>query len=297
MSNWLVQLGTDPAKALLRLMADGIVESTASATINAFSRSFHQLQYGKAMFGVVGVGGAGKSSFAKVISGQSALHQLPVAYESDLTEERSEFKDTQFLQLLTIAGQDTLATRGHRSIGKELKKLKRLVLVNIVSFGHSAPPRTMTRSQFERFSGMEGRKLEDQAADYFQKQRVQEEMHLAQLARALSAEADAARATRAIFLTVILKQDLWWDERDDVYRHYTASDGNYVKAVESVGNVFGGFEMAEVVSLALHPLNLILADGAVLKQTCSGYDRRAVELNWINTVSRFEELRQWASKG
>ncbi len=249
------------------------------------------------MFGVVGVGGVGKSSFARVIAGQAALHELPVEYESDLTEERSEFKDTQFLQLLTIAGQDTLATRGHRSIAKELRKLKRLVLINIVSYGHSAPPRTMTASQFLRFSGATDDTLETVAQDYFRKQRVQEELHVHQLARALSADADAARSTRVIFLTVILKQDLWWHDRDAVFEHYTSTSSAYAKGVEAVGEVFGGFEMAEVISLSLHPLNLMLADGAVLKQTCAGYDRRAVELNWINTVSRFAELREWASKG
>ncbi len=297
MAHWLMQLGTDPAKALVRLMADGVIETSAAATINAFARSLHHIRHGRAMFGVVGVGGAGKSSFARVISGQAALHELPVEYESDLTEERSEFRDTQFLQLLTIAGQDTLATRGHRSIAKELKKLKRLVLVNIVTYGHSAPPRTMTQSQFERFGGIEGASLAQLAKDYFRKQRVQEELHVHQLARALSADSDAARSTRVIFLTVILKQDLWWDDRQAVFDHYTDPESSYAKGVAAVGEVFGGFELSEVVSLSLHPLNLMLADGAVLRQTCAGYDRRAVELNWINTVSRFAELREWASKG
>lgn len=294
MSAWLVAAGSEPARSLIRLMADGVVEGSAAIALRTFARTLHRLQKGKALVGVVGIGGAGKSTFAKVISGQSALHELPVDYDADLTHQTVDFKNLDYLRVLTIAGQDPLATRGHATIAKEIASLRRLVLINVVSFGHSATPRTMTRPQFEMYQNEPGKTFDELVASHFLRQRVQEQLHLAQMTASFTAmKANANWAVRVGFVTIILKQDLWWNEQDQVHRHY--SGGAYGQCVQDLEAVFGGFEFKDLLSTSLQPLNLQLTDGALLKATCAGYDRRAQELNWINTVTRLEEIKLWAA--
>jgi len=297
MSGWLVDAGGESARALLRLMADGVIERSAEIALRSFARTLNRVRRGKALVGIVGIGGAGKSSLARVISGKLALHQLPMEYDSDLSEQTTEFKNLDYLQVLTIAGQETLASRGHAKIAREIASLRRLVLINVVGYGYSAPPRTITRPQFEAYLNMPGA-FPELVSTYFVRQRVEEQMHLARLAKtfeSMKSSSSKPWAARFGFVTLILKQDLWWDEQDDVHRHY--SGGEYSRALSTLESVLGGFEFNDLLSTSLQPLNVQLSDGAILRQVCQGYDRRALELNWLNTVRRLEEIKMWAAKG
>ena len=77
--------------------------------------------------------------------------------------------------------------------------------------------------------------------------------------------------SRVSMITVVTKQDLWWEHRDQVQKHY--EHGTYNRCVESILQAKGaqGFHH-EFVSVSLVANNLCTDSGEVVFPTARGYD-------------------------
>lgn len=107
---------------------------------------------------------------------------------------------------------------------------------------------------------------EDVAASYLQRCRERELEIVSDLAGYLDKTTIPLK-----MLTLVTKQDLWWNDREDVKRHYES--GEYAVQIARVRTVKGEQHFAHefgYVSLCLH--NLKTADGKTIGATTAGYD-------------------------
>jgi len=87
-------------------------------------------------------------------------------------------------------------------------------------------------------------------------------------------------------ITLVTKQDLWWDNRNTVQEHYL--NGEYGKLVSDLAAYRGTHFDHSYVSCALNVLNFATSDGHILAKTTAGYD----STHWIgNYNSVIEAIR------
>lgn len=71
-------------------------------------------------------------------------------------------------------------------------------------------------------------------------------------------------------LTVVTKQDLWWEQRDEVRKHY---EGPYAEAVDGLRQRVGAQNFTHKLwSVSLITKNLRDGEGQLLVPTARGYD-------------------------
>jgi hypothetical protein len=72
-------------------------------------------------------------------------------------------------------------------------------------------------------------------------------------------------------VTLVTKQDLWWDRRNETEQHYLS--GEYNNLIEDIRGIKGkaNFEHC-YLSCALIEQNLLMPDGFQIASTVAGYD-------------------------
>ena len=82
----------------------------------------------------------------------------------------------------------------------------------------------------------------------------------------------APRDSQIRLVTLVTKQDLWWDQRHAARDHYTAVSGPYEQSVAKIAAARGQHFGHTCLSMAIEQLNLKTAAGELLATTAAGYD-------------------------
>ena len=177
-------------------------------------------------------------------------------------------------QLLVGPGQEHRADRHWPSLYQAVTGGRSLGVLNVVSYGYHAfsPPSYRSLEKIYR----DGMTVEAFMAAYGADRRDHEVAMLRKVVDGLS-------AARGDFwmITVVNKQDLWWDRRDEVRRHYET--GPYADLIESIRRGVGERSFQhEFVPVSLTLGNMTTANGEVLASTVSGYDM-PTHLSYLNT--------------
>jgi hypothetical protein len=220
---------------------------------------------------VFGAGGVGKSTVGKFLAGTLTDEELLKGYLDSFATEKLPISERSFGHVLVASGQ-----RRRQSVREELLELVRDGkiggVINVVAYGYHSFPGDAEgfRNDAAFRDGMDPPAFMDA---YLAARRRDELEQLSEAADALS------KAPKPLWLlTLVAKQDLWWDRREEVETHY--SGGEYKSLIDRIvgGRGKRGFRH-ELVSAALTWENLSYGSGETLAKTAAGYDHAARSAN------------------
>jgi hypothetical protein len=214
---------------------------------------------------VFGAGGVGKTTLGMMLSQPFSDEVRTAKYKESTSPEEYWLTTDPNKKIIVAPGQENRRDNHWPQLFSELGKVKQPVIVNVVSFGYHSLSESKTLEQregvvltyFEEMRQLELSITQD-LADYFSKTVLPIKM-----------------------ITLVTKQDLWWNERDAVQEFYER--GEYRRHIERLLTAKGTQHFVHeygYVSLSLQ--NLKTADGQILSLTTAGYD---------DTI-RFESLSQ-----
>lgn len=281
-SDWLSPENLDPAKLVLELAK---AVGKWDAFKNYAKRNYDWLARGETQVAIFGAGGTGKSTFSKVVTSENPLF-VDSNYASDITVKTVSFTKDLSARLLVAPGQERYVEEVWPEIFQKMKKRRSLAVINLVAYGYHH----FDLGGFEDFEIYEeGMSRDDFLAAYLADRRSVE-------IDGLRAIADGMQEVQSDvwMLTVVAKQDLWWDEKTDVKAHYSnKSDGGYSKILNDIEDSMTerglGFSH-HFVSVSQVVANLNGPDGNPLKLTCAGYDLDEHKKYLYNYLRRFNDL-------
>jgi hypothetical protein len=98
-----------------------------------------------------------------------------------------------------------------------------------------------------------------------------------------------ANQKKTVMITIVNKQDLWWNQRNHVKDHY--SNGEYEQIIQGVRNKIGATRFVhEYCSASLVMDNFLSIENEMLVPTTSGYDQRLKSANFKNFLGTIETL-------
>lgn len=236
---------------------------------------------------VIGPGGTGKTTFAKLISGQL----LPWVfgdtgkYDESFGEETFTLSNEPNVQVVVPAGQAFRRESAWADVRTDIASGRYSGVVFVVAFGHHTPSGTGYKSH-PLYKG----KKDEFLVSYTATKREEE---LAALEFILPALETAPE--KLWLMTLATKQDLWWKERATVEQFYTA--GRWADHLAKVRAARGprGFAY-EFRSASITLSNLKDSEGTVLFPTTEGYDVEKQATSVKDLFNAFDALRNWEDR-
>lgn len=230
-----------------------------------------RLGRGKMVIAVFGPGGVGKTTLGTMLSADFDPQAKPETYKESLEPETYYLKSNPARSVLVAPGQEHRIGRYWPAIYTQLSQAKTAVVIHVAAHGYHAFNESvaLAGSVEEYTAGRRKRELEilTDLASYLEKTTIPLKM-----------------------LTLVTKQDLWWNEREDVKRHYES--GEYAAQIARVRSTKGEQHFSHefgYVSLCLN--NLQAGDGALVAATTAGYDDN---LRFANQQRVFEMIEGFA---
>lgn len=236
---------------------------------------------------ILGPGGTGKSTLARLLSGDvNVLIDPPGYYRPSLFVESVPLLGAPEVQVVVAPGQGDRLAPVFDAVAADIVRGAYRGLILVADYGHHAIEAEWAKDHrlYERT------KPEFLAA--LHATQLQEELDL------LDVLAPAVKAVgrRMWVLVVVLKQDLWAREQDRVARHYR--DGAWgTKMAEAVA---AGSDrlFAHTVFASLHIQNYTTKNGReTLRKNAAGYDAVRQRQSLEELFAAFDALRDWESRG
>ena len=233
------------------------------ATIkNLFLRTANFIFKGRCRVAVFGCGGAGKTTLGNFISGKLDTDKTIGDYEETLFIEKFNSKGEIPALITVVPGQEARRPTSWDEIYKELAAGKSFRVINVVAWGHHASGLERTQHRIYK----QGQTDDEFRAAYMTDSREEEVKALKEIEPHLKATPGKLR-----MITLVTKQDLWWNTRKEVENHYRS--GEYAKIIDEIEKHKGKANFShEYASCALVEQNLRMADGFELALTTQGYD-------------------------
>lgn len=237
------------------------------------NRLVYRIKNGALVVPIFGAGGAGKSTAARLLGGEDPL-DIFAAYSESFWVEPVNLTGDIPGQILAAPGQDVRADKHWPELLSSVVQGKAIGIINIVSYGYHAIQIPTYKDHDLYNDGMTENEFMNL---YLSERRVKEEDFAEKLVNGLFANENPIW-----MITLITKQDLWWDKREAVKEHYTT--GRYNEIINRLSSELGskGFQHEYIpVSLAIG--NMKTETGETLASTVSGYDM-PIHLAYLNSM-------------
>lgn len=212
----------------------------------------------------MGAGGVGKTSISLLLADKK--DEIPFEYDSSISLEGEQFGKST---LIVAPGQETRADNYWMAIQKDLNDGKIKGLINVVAYGYHAIETSSLSDLSFYTSEMTN---EDFILQYVASKKQQEIDLLKQLANSLR-----GFKKEIWMLTIVNKQDLWWDDRNEVMEFYTK--GVYNDTIQELSSKIGANNFThEYVSMS-PIINNFRVNQHVIKPNSTGYDQLLQKLN------------------
>jgi hypothetical protein len=236
---------------------------------------------------ILGAGGAGKSTLGKILGGQYDLLLDPIGeYSESVSVEEYSLKDDSGVEIYVPPGQ------AHRRDSTWTELLagvcsgdyRGIILLN--AFGYH----TIGRISYRDLKVY--KKHGDSAfLDSYVRDRQAEEVAIVKRI----GEAVRLSNNRLWMLSLITKQDLWWNQRATVESHYES--GNYGKAIEELTAQCGAHRFRHELAFAsLVISNFETGMKEPLWANSEGYDQRLQVQSLRRLFEIVASLKQWEGK-
>jgi hypothetical protein len=226
------------------------------------NRLIYRIKNGDLVVPIFGAGGAGKSTAARMLAGEDPL-DVVAAYDESWWIEPVKLKGDIPGTILVAPGQIVRADRAWPELFQYVIAGAAIGVINVVSFGfHSFN----IESYKEHDLFETGMSLDQFLIVYLRARRALEVDMLEKLIHGLS----AARNPMWM-VTLVTKQDLWWDKRLEVKDFY--ENGPYSKKIDEFARSLGqrAFQH-ESLPVSLTIGNMSTPSGETIANTVSGYD-------------------------
>lgn len=232
---------------------------------------------------IIGPGGVGKTTFARMLSGQYEFPlEIPGAYEESLGLERFTLDDDPNVELVVPPGQrhrrDATWTELERTI--TAGGYHGVILTS--SYGYHSLGQ-ISYKQHRLYHDDDAAFL----ADFLRESRVDEINVLRRLLPHLR-----ANARKSWMLTLVTKQDLWWNQHALAESDYRT--GEYGQLLDQlIQNVGSNNLRHEFVFSSLIISNFTTGVGELLANTVSGYDQNLQANSLRRLWETVDALKKW----
>lgn len=247
-----------------------------------FSKLFRLLRSGKLKIHIFGSGGTGKSTLRKLLSGNTDPLSLLAPYKESIQIESSPLAANVYGEVIVAPGQERRQENTWPELLRELSSGKTQMIVHVVAWGYHS---------FEEFRFAdhrlfnEGMTASEFMSSYAEEQRQRELSVLSSLIPHLSVRNDR----KTILITLVTKQDLWWQERLSVKKFYEC--GDYNQHIQALAGKIGTANLQhECLSVSLVMENFLSGNGELLVPVTEGYDERLKLANLRHFLSSIESL-------
>lgn len=211
---------------------------------------------------VFGAGGVGKSTIGRLLS-TGNIYDLSTEYSESLITEPHLLKGEWGI-VVTAPGQERRVEKHWDDIFKKIEKTKKIGIINVVAHGYHSFELNSYRDSDIYKNGMT---LGNFVKKYSEHRRcVEIELQEKLLSGLKSIESSFW------MLTIINKQDLWWNSNEKVMNYYT--NGKYSDNIEEFQKKVGinNFQH-EFLPVSLTLQNLTSKSKENIALTCAGYDQ------------------------
>jgi hypothetical protein len=260
----------------------GVIE-ISEKLFPTFKRIFNLLKNGELKIAIFGAGGTGKSTLGKLLSGEFELSGLLQTYQESISIEQYKLESNNIGSVIVAPGQkrreDTWDDLLRTLVGGKIK-----LIIHVVSWGyHSFGEFSYTQHRLYQ-SGMT---LEEFLREYAAVCRNRE----LDVLRRIEPHLSIADQRKTIVITLVTKQDLWWNNRLEVNKHYV--EGTYEQLIRNIRNKRGANNFIhEYRSTSLVMENFLSGDNELLIPTTQGYDQRLKVANFRYFLNAIESLFQ-----
>lgn len=260
----------------------GVIE-ISEKLFPTFKRIFNLLKNGELKIAIFGAGGTGKSTLGKLLSGEFELSGLLQTYQESISIEQYKLESNKIGSVIVAPGQkrreDTWDDLLRTLVGGKIK-----LIIHVVSWGyHSFGEFSYTQHRLYQ-SGMT---LEEFLREYAAVCRNRE----LDVLRRIEPHLSIADQRKTIVITLVSKQDLWWNNRLEVNKHYV--EGAYEQLIQNIRNQRGANNFIhEYRSTSLVMENFLSGDNELLIPTTQGYDQRLKVANFRYFLNAIKSLFQ-----
>jgi hypothetical protein len=216
---------------------------------------------------IFGAGGVGKSTLGHFLDEKFDPLATPKPYHPSPDTEDYFLKSNPSQSIFVAPGQTERSGYMGKLLG-DLGKSKRLVVINIVSYGYHAPS--------EEYTG--------NVEDHFTASRKIEINNWQELTGMLAVPPASMK-----LITVVVKEDLWHPNASAVKSYY--EEGEYAQILQQLRSRRGEMHCPhEFVYVSLTSHNLTDISGRVLAEIVAGYDdvpRRNSQARLMDVLERF----------
>ena len=232
-------------------------------------RLYNFIKKGPSQVVIIGAGGVGKSILTRFLSGQSLidtnLRDTPYSnYQVSIDISSAKLEGLLPGSLIDTPGQKVESVYALFDPDRDFVSRRNKGIINVVSYGyHSIQSLSYTDTKYYEKS-MDVNKF---MIKYQEKRRNLELKMISDLVPQLQ----PIKGT-VWMITLVTKQDLWWDIRGEVKKHYT--EGDYNNYIEDIKNMLGNNNFKHIyLSTSLVRSNLATDNGDVLMKSSKDYSR------------------------
>jgi len=235
---------------------------------------------------VIGPGGTGKTTLARLLSGQfDWLLDSPWVYRESVEVKKYQLKTDPAVEVVAVPGQEHRRRSTWAGIGGDVAGGEYRGVVFVSSYGFH----TLIEPSFKRHALYESERTKEAFwRKYTEAKRADELTCLQHLVPFLKA------CPKKLWLaSLVTKQDLWRAQESAVETWYR--DGEYGKLVAEVASHKGTTFRHEHHGCSLLIGNLVTASGETLVKNAEGYDHRAQVESVRRVFEIVEGLHAWGS--
>jgi hypothetical protein len=261
-------------------------------TINSvFASIAHVVANGRTRIALFGLGGTGKTTLGSVLSNTFDSRPNPGSYDVSPREETSALESIPLGQVIVAPGQERRRSHYWPPIKREISAGNVDVIIFVASYGYNSIDVENTYQEQKYYA--QGMTPQQFLPHYLEEIRKEEIQVLDNDLR----DCIETSSNKIRMLTVITKQDLWWDQRSQVKQHYQF--GNYDTIIEKIRKKRGEHHFDhDYISVCLESVNFITKDNqpnqppnsATFQLTISGYDSILQRANLNNLHNRILTL-------
>jgi GTPase SAR1 family protein len=224
---------------------------------------------------ICGAAGTGKSTLGKLLSGEFDREDILQSYQISLRTEELELDSKTPSSILVLPGQSTFWNEALRKIANNQVNL----IINIVAYGYQSG-----LTDYQNLpSYQQGATPEEFLEAYTKDKRRLEIDLLDQLIPHLK----VASNSKIVMMTLVTKQDLWWQNRHLVRDYYQL--GIYSESIQQIQNTLGQANFIhDYISASLLTENFALGNGGILAPVAEGYDQKIQLVNFDRVLQFIE---------
>jgi hypothetical protein len=261
------------------------VAELSDKTFPTFKRLFKRIKDGELAIAIFGAGGTGKSTLGKYLSGKLENSQLSSGYQESISIEKYTLESSVIGSAIVVPGQERRQDSWDDLL-RTISQGKVSLIINVVSWGyHSFGELSYQQSSLYK-SGITNQEFLEV---YTEEHRQEELQALTKITPHLSV-ADSKKR-KILFITLVIKQDLWWNERLKIQDYY--QKGEYENKIQTIRNKLGSSNFIhEYCSASLVIENFVSGTNELLLPTTQGYDERFKFANLKFFLNIIESLCQ-----